>query len=155
MLDQQPKMQSVVMNQQAQAPAAGNLQFMDASSYGSSTGYGGGGGGGAGYSGPGGAGYYQHDYSGQIGGAVDFDNEPPLLEELGIDFDKIVKKTISVLDPTRKVTREMMYSTSIHTGGSVSHRCWHRCCWHRCCWLFRALGVEKERFESWHERESR
>jgi hypothetical protein len=115
MLDQQQKMQSVVMNQQAQAPATGNLQFMDSSNYGSGGGYGGGG-----YSGPGGgggAGYYQQDYSGQIGGgAIDFDNEPPLLEELGIDFDKIVKKTISVLDPTRRVTREMMYSTSIHTG---------------------------------------
>jgi len=43
MLDQQQKMQSVVMNQQAQAPATGNLQFMDSSNYGS---------GGGGYSGP-------------------------------------------------------------------------------------------------------
>jgi len=26
------------------------------------------------------------------GGGIDFDNEPPLLEELGIDFEKICKK---------------------------------------------------------------
>jgi len=32
-----------------------------------------------------------------------FDNEPPLLEELGIDFDKIYLKTISVLNPFKKV----------------------------------------------------
>ena len=40
----------------------------------------------------------------------------PTLEWAGIDFDKIVKKTISVLNPAQRVTREMMYSTSIHTG---------------------------------------
>mmetsp|Transcript_60687 Transcript_60687/g.145041 ORF Transcript_60687/g.145041 Transcript_60687/m.145041 type:complete len:197 (-) Transcript_60687:65-655(-) len=52
-------------------------------------------------------------YSGgmaQMGGAESFESEPPLLEELGIDFDKILQKTISVLNPFKKVTREMMYS---------------------------------------------
>eukprot|EP00802_Teleaulax_amphioxeia_P025749 Tamp_26661.p1 GENE.Tamp_26661~~Tamp_26661.p1 ORF type:complete len:198 (-),score=39.45 Tamp_26661:10-603(-) len=118
MLDQPNKLQSVVMNQQhgqqqVQQQAAGNLQFMDASNYG-------GGGGGGGYAAP--TGYYQpQDYSGQIGGgATDFDNEPPLLEELGIDFDKICQKTLSVMNPAKKVTREMMYSTCIHTGQEVA-----------------------------------
>jgi len=89
---------------------------MDSSSYGN-TAYGNS----AGYGAPpvgGGASFYQQEsYSGQIGGGgIDFDNEPPLLEELGIDFEKICKKTISVLNPAKKVTRDMMYSISIHTG---------------------------------------
>ena len=115
MLDQPQKLQSVVMNQQQQQQQAGNLQFMDASSYGASANFGGPPMGGAqqGYYQPAASGY---DYGGQIGGAVDFENEPPLLEELGIDFDKIVSKTISVLNPAQRVTRHMMYSTSIHTG---------------------------------------
>lgn len=115
MLDQPQKLQSVVMNQQQQQQQAGNLQFMDASSYGASANFGGPPMGGAqqGYYQPAASGY---DYGCQIGGAVDFENEPPLLEELGIDFDKIVSKTISVLNPAQRVTRHMMYSTSIHTG---------------------------------------
>lgn len=116
MLDQPQKLQSVVMNQQQQQQQqAGNLQFMDASSYGASANFGGPPMGGAqqGYYQPAASGY---DYGGQIGGAVHFENEPPLLEELGIDFDKIVSKTISVLNPAQRVTRHMMYSTSIHTG---------------------------------------
>ena len=37
-----------------------------------------------------------------------FDNEPPLLEELGIDFNKIVERTVSVLNPMKKVTLDMI-----------------------------------------------
>lgn len=37
---------------------------------------------------------------------VDYDNEPPLLEELGIDFKDIWKKTKLVLLPTGKMTRQ-------------------------------------------------
>jgi len=53
------------------------------------------------------------DFSGTIGGGpgcTNFDDEPPLLEELGIDFSKIGEKTVSVLHPMKKVTKEMMYS---------------------------------------------
>lgn len=38
---------------------------------------------------------------GQMNGSS-IDNEPPLLEELGINFEHIVQKTISVLNPFRK-----------------------------------------------------
>ena len=37
------------------------------------------------------------------GRAQAFESEPPLLEELGIDFNKILQKTISVLNPLKKV----------------------------------------------------
>jgi len=106
---QQQKLQSVVMgqmpgNQQAQQPGGGGLQFMDSSSYGN-------------YSQPspgaGAGGYYTQptDYSGTIGGGVsNFDDEPPLLEELGIDFNKIYERTLSVLNPMKKVTKDMLYS---------------------------------------------
>ncbi|EKX38394.1 hypothetical protein GUITHDRAFT_77305 [Guillardia theta CCMP2712] len=42
--------------------------------------------------------------------STNFEDEPPLLEELGIDFDKIKQKTISVLNPLKKVTKDMIYS---------------------------------------------
>jgi hypothetical protein len=42
--------------------------------------------------------------------AQNFENEPPLLEELGIDFNKIVERTISVLNPMKKVTLDMITS---------------------------------------------
>mmetsp|Transcript_56051 Transcript_56051/g.131363 ORF Transcript_56051/g.131363 Transcript_56051/m.131363 type:complete len:258 (-) Transcript_56051:230-1003(-) len=110
---QQQKLQSVVMgqmpgagNQQQQQPAAGSLQFMDSSSYGN-------------YAqqpqAGGGPGYYSQptDFSGTIGGgagATNFDDEPSLLEELGIDFHKIYERTVSVLNPMKKVTKDMLYS---------------------------------------------
>jgi len=37
----------------------------------------------------------------------DFDNEPPLLEELGIHPEHIVQKTLAVLNPLRKTTSEV------------------------------------------------
>lgn len=38
----------------------------------------------------------------RLGEGTDFDSEPPLLEELGINFDHIKKKTIAVLNPFTK-----------------------------------------------------
>jgi len=43
-------------------------------------------------------------------GQMSFDDEPPLLEELGIDIGKIFQRTISVLNPITKVTVEMLSS---------------------------------------------
>lgn len=34
-------------------------------------------------------------------GGENFDNEPPLLEELGINFDQIMQKTLAVINPLR------------------------------------------------------
>ena len=100
MYEQQPKLHSVVMG--AQQQNAGNLQFMDTSAFDGrySSGQ------------AGGNAYYPSEYSGNIGGnmSTNFEDEPPLLEELGIDFDKIKQKTISVLNPLKKVTKDMIYS---------------------------------------------
>uniref|UniRef100_A0A7S0W2L3 Protein YIPF n=1 Tax=Hemiselmis tepida TaxID=464990 RepID=A0A7S0W2L3_9CRYP len=45
-----------------------------------------------------------------MSGGVSIEDEPPLLEELGIDFSKIYQKTVSVLNPMVKVTEDMMYT---------------------------------------------
>ena len=50
------------------------------------------------------------DWGGTMGGSVSIEDEPPLLEELGIDFTKIYQKTISVLNPMVKVTQDMLYT---------------------------------------------
>eukprot|EP00656_Telonema_subtile_P033332 TRINITY_DN3689_c0_g1_i3.p1 TRINITY_DN3689_c0_g1~~TRINITY_DN3689_c0_g1_i3.p1 ORF type:complete len:227 (+),score=36.86 TRINITY_DN3689_c0_g1_i3:179-859(+) len=42
------------------------------------------------------------------GGQADYDNEPPILEELGINFDHIKRKTISVLHPTKKLEPDLI-----------------------------------------------
>jgi hypothetical protein len=53
------------------------------------------------------------DFSGNLGSTQkNFADEPPLLEELGIDIQKIYERTISVLNPMKKVTSEMMTSRS-------------------------------------------
>jgi hypothetical protein len=39
---------------------------------------------------------------------IDFDLEPPLLEELGINFEHIVNKTVAVLMPTRQLNRHIL-----------------------------------------------
>lgn len=33
----------------------------------------------------------------------DYENEPPLLEELGINFEHILSKTLAVILPTKKI----------------------------------------------------
>ncbi len=54
------------------------------------------------------------DFSGNLGASSqnNFEGEPPLLEELGIDMKKIVERTLSVVNPLKKVTNEMMTSRS-------------------------------------------
>jgi len=54
----------------------------------------------------------QSDPAGSAVGGVgvvgdDFENEPPLLEELGFNKDHIIQKTLSVLNPMRKTTSDV------------------------------------------------
>jgi len=42
-----------------------------------------------------------------VSGGDEFENEPPLLEELGIHPEHIVQKTLSVLNPMRKTTSDV------------------------------------------------
>lgn len=67
---------------------------------------------------------------GAVGGAIveeddeDYENEPPLLEELGINFEHIWSKTLAVILPTKKIDINYLASWV----GSVL--CWIelRCC---------------------------
>ena len=43
----------------------------------------------------------------QNGGGDDFSNEPPLLEELGINPDHILQKTLTILNPMRSTRSEV------------------------------------------------
>jgi len=43
-----------------------------------------------------------------LAGEEDFDNEPPLLEELGIRFDHIIAKTQAVIHPTKPVSEHIL-----------------------------------------------
>ncbi|GAB5364015.1 hypothetical protein AAMO2058_000933300 [Amorphochlora amoebiformis] len=43
-----------------------------------------------------------------MGSELDFSNEPPLLEELGINFDHIWQKTLAVLVPVKELKQEIM-----------------------------------------------
>ncbi|EFA76228.1 Yip1 domain-containing protein [Heterostelium album PN500] len=64
-------------------------------------------------------------YGGQISGSMNrgtpsvdsFDDELPLLEELGINFDHIKKKTLSVLNPFKKIDSHIMDDTDL--GGPI------------------------------------
>lgn len=42
-----------------------------------------------------------------------FDDEPPLLEELGINFDHIIKKTVTVIHPMKPVDPHIMDDTDL------------------------------------------
>jgi len=42
-----------------------------------------------------------------------FEDEPPLLEELGVNFDHIAKKTGSVLNPIKKIDSHLMDDTDL------------------------------------------
>lgn len=46
-------------------------------------------------------------------GAEDYDNEPPLLEELGINFDHIKQKTVAVLNPMVSPEASIMQDTDM------------------------------------------
>lgn len=59
---------------------------------------------------------YNPQYGGNMGGSMGpatvpsgstFDNEPPLLEELGINFSHIMGKTLAVLVPFRKTGNDL------------------------------------------------
>merc|ERR1719247_2419331 len=55
------------------------------------------------------SGGFQSNY-GNVGPntGVDYDNEPPILEELGINLDHIKRKTISVLHPAKHLEADMI-----------------------------------------------
>ena len=46
-------------------------------------------------------------------GTEDFENEPPLMEELGINFDHIVQKTTAVLNPMKAPNPTIMQDTDL------------------------------------------
>lgn len=46
-------------------------------------------------------------------GADNFEDEPPLMEELGINFDHIVQKTIAVLNPLQQPDHSIMQDTDL------------------------------------------
>lgn len=46
-------------------------------------------------------------------GTDNFDDEPPLMEELGINFDHIVQKTLSVLNPLKQPHHDIMQDTDL------------------------------------------
>ncbi|XP_013407325.1 protein YIPF5 isoform X2 [Lingula anatina] len=52
------------------------------------------------------------------GGPEDYENEPPLLEELGLNFDHIVQKTLTVLNPLKHAD-EMVVQDADLTGPLV------------------------------------
>ncbi|OQR91251.1 hypothetical protein THRCLA_09057 [Thraustotheca clavata] len=51
--------------------------------------------------------------SNQYGGEEDYDNEPPLLEELGVNFNHIWTKTLSVLLPTKQINENILDDTDL------------------------------------------
>ncbi|KAH8878244.1 Protein YIPF5 [Schistosoma japonicum] len=60
--------------------------------------------------------YPQVPYSGGSiykGQEEDYENEPPLLEELGINFSHIVQKTSSVLVPFKESSQEVLDDTDL------------------------------------------
>jgi len=89
-----------------------DTDFGDESAEGSMSG--GGGGGGATFGG-GGGGSYVESREGQLAnpwtGA--YDDEPPLLEELGVNLGHIWRKTAAVLHPTRKISADIMDDTDM------------------------------------------
>lgn len=46
-------------------------------------------------------------------GGDDFENEPPLLEELGINPNHIMQKTLSVLNPFRTTEQTILQDTDL------------------------------------------
>ncbi|XP_065353950.1 protein YIPF5 [Cloeon dipterum] len=51
--------------------------------------------------------------AGPQGGSTDFEDEPPLLEELGINPDHIIQKTLSVLNPFRATEASVLQDTDM------------------------------------------
>lgn len=52
-------------------------------------------------------------YSSSYSGSSGFDDEPPLLEELGINFQHIKEKTVAVLHPTQQLNTHIMDDTDL------------------------------------------
>ncbi|ESO90672.1 hypothetical protein LOTGIDRAFT_233682 [Lottia gigantea] len=52
-------------------------------------------------------------YSAPPGGPDDYENEPPLMEELGINFDHIIQKTLTVLNPMKSADHSIMQDTDL------------------------------------------
>lgn len=48
-----------------------------------------------------------------VGGGSEFDDEPPLLEELGINPNHIIQKTLSVLNPFRETDHTILQDTDM------------------------------------------
>ncbi|XP_015479075.1 protein YIPF7 [Parus major] len=61
---------------------------------------------------------YSPDTPSQLGYADGFDEEPPLLEELGINFEHIWQKTLTVLNPMKPADGSIMNETDL-TGPMV------------------------------------
>lgn len=51
---------------------------------------------------------YSNDTYDSIGGYDDYENEPPLLEELGVNFDHVFNKTKAVVIPTSKLNESIL-----------------------------------------------
>lgn len=49
----------------------------------------------------------------QNGGGENYDDEPPLMEELGINFDHITQKTLAVLNPLKQADHTIMQDTDL------------------------------------------
>ena len=47
------------------------------------------------------------------GSGENYDDEPPLMEELGINFDHIVQKTMAVLNPLKSTDHSIMQDTDL------------------------------------------
>lgn len=65
---------------------------------------------------------------GGVGGGVvgailedeeDYENEPPLLEELGINFEHIWSKTLAVILPTKKIDINYLVSSRVVVRGRM------------------------------------
>lgn len=61
--------------------------------------------------------YYDNQDSNQFGqgygGADPYADEPPLLEELGINFDHILQKTLAVINPLRKTDASILSESDL------------------------------------------
>lgn len=51
---------------------------------------------------------YGNDSYGNMGGYDDYENEPPLLEELGVNFDHVFSKTKAVVIPTSRLSESIL-----------------------------------------------
>mmetsp|Transcript_12890 Transcript_12890/g.20664 ORF Transcript_12890/g.20664 Transcript_12890/m.20664 type:complete len:227 (+) Transcript_12890:322-1002(+) len=68
------------------------------------------------YSGGGGVGRFgmgMNEGERVVASPVNFENEPPLLEELGVNFGHITQKTLAVLIPTKTLDHQIMADTDM------------------------------------------